>query len=186
MLSHYRARSSRYHRARRSSIAESVFRSPRFGHAVRWGNPWVATEGSAPVDDPEMMVVGLRAEDGAEVEIVGSDQQNLLDTPDMIRFWASESYLTEFMAPGTKVVLTEIRGNTGVVVMVSPGTDGHDPVVTIKEIIALGCGMAFRVTFTADLATLEDSYSCLHQQVKIDERALGSALDRDVLEAIFS
>lgn len=186
MLSHYRARSSRYHRARRSSIAESVYRSPRFRHAVRWGNPWVATEDFSPVETPEMMVVGLRAADGAEVEIVGSDQHNLLDTPEMVRFWASERYLTEFMEPGTKVVLTQLTGNTGVVVMVSPGVGGADPMVTIKEIVALGCGTAFRVTFTAELSTLEESYSCLHQQVRIDERALGSALDRDVLEAIFS
>lgn len=167
-------------------MAESIYHSPRFRHAVSWGNPWVAKEHASPTDQPDMMVVGLRADDGSEVEIVGCEQRNMLDTPEMIRFWTSERYLADFMEPGTKVVLTKQDGNSGVVVMVSPGDHDGAPIVTIKELYAPECDMAFRVTFTTDLATLEQSYSCLRQSVKIDERALGAALDGDVLDAIFS
>lgn len=165
--------------------------SPRFGYKVRWGTPWVIRDEAGPdstSDDPvtDRIVLYNRESGRSEVQIVGASRCNLLDSGETIRFWSSDLYLSEFMDPGTMVVLAEATRTAGAVVLVSHGLDGGSDIVTVKEALEVDHRTSVRVTFTADLSTFPDTYREMRQSLQVGHHGLLRFFSDDVLQAVLS
>jgi hypothetical protein len=119
-----------------------------------------------------------------DVNVVAVDRCNVLDPANTVRFWASEEYLSDFMEPGTLVVLTDHSRFAGGVVMVSPGAATGTPVVTLKETYDLAKNVSVRVTLTTPLATFHESYRSVQQALQLDNQGLLRFFSKDVLGAV--
>lgn len=164
------------------------YQSPQFGYVVTWRDPWfVAADDDAdaasfvPGTD---RVVCMRDGEFAEVSIISADRRNLLNALETALFWTSPAYLSEYMEPGTEVVLSRHGMKTAFVVMTSPGTTRDNPVVTVKEGYDLSIRVSVRATFTTELATFHEAFQCLQQNVLIDGRSPLRCFSADVFQAV--
>src|SRR5699024_11147057 len=109
--------------------------------------------------DPATETLVLQDESGdVRVKVVCGDRREMLDPEETVRFWSSSGYLAEYMDDGTRVALADRNRCAGAVVMVGPGEDGGEPVVTMKETYATGYRTSVRVTLTAPLESFVDAY----------------------------
>jgi len=173
------------------SLSPATYLSPRFGYKVRWDTPWAlldetGSDGSNDDSVTDRLVLHMRESGRAEVQIVGGSRCNLLDARETIRFWTSDLYISEFMDPGTLVVLSEATRTAGGVVLVSPGSDGDPDVVTIKEAFEVDRGTSVRVTLIADLPTFLDTCREMRQTLHVGQHGLLHFFSDDVLEAVLS
>lgn len=188
MLTSHTVRPSR--EAHLAGLVDGIgYQSPQFGYVVTWRDPWFV----AADDDADAAsfvpgadgVVCMRDGEFAEVSIISADRRNLLNALETALFWTSPAYLSEYMEPGTEVVLSRHRMKTAFVVMTSPGTTRDNPVVTVKESYDLSTRVSVRATFAAELAIFHEAFQSLQQNVLIDGRSPLRSFSVDVLRSVF-
>lgn len=128
----------------------------------------------------------MRGAGGVNVGIVAAKRCNVLNTAETVGFWTSAIHLSEFMEPGSLVVLSERSRSTGGVVLVSPDASGESPVVTVKEAFDLDRNISIRVTMTADIDAFPEVYRSVSQALQIDRRHVLGVFNKDVLHAVLS
>lgn len=189
MAHNIRTSRSRLRPNRSAPLSGTHHQHSQFGYAVSWVHPWIV----AGIDDSvasstgpgtDSIVIDMSDSGLAEVRIVGADRRHLLDCAETLRFWTSSGYLSQFMKPGTAVVLSDRSGASGAVVLVSPGGRSGKPVVTMKESYDAGQRDSIRVTFTAELTIFQEAYRSLQQNVLIDGRSPLRCFSADVLQAV--
>lgn len=191
--------SAHYSRTSRSRLylqpsrhsAETSYRSFQFGYTVTWKYPWAVTDGDGsddvlPEPGTERSVLGMQDHRHTLLRIVGADRRNVLNPVETVRFWTSPEYISDYMEPGTKVVLTDRAPTQGGVVMVSPGPDSGTPIVTVMESYDVGIHGSIRTSFTSDIDTVHDAWVSMQQHVQIEHRLPMRCFDTDVLMAVLS
>ena len=174
---------------RTSSLkVRSLYRSTRFGYKISGTHRWELVDSNTLGNDPstEDVVLQTQGTSPAEVHVVSGHRCDVLNPADTVRHWKSETYLAEFMEPGTLVVLTHRDRSAAGIVMVSPGADMGTPMVTVKEAYDLTSSIAIRVTLTAELATVQETYRSMQHGLQIDHKGLFRVFSKDVLQAVLS
>lgn len=190
MVSTYALRTSqpRMNMRQFSQSVKTLYRSSRFGYTVTGPISWDSTGAGSSGSDPDTDSVLLtkRGADHADIGIVAADRWNVLDTAETVRFWTSEEYLSEFVEPGTIVVLSDRTRTCGGAVLVSPGVPHGDAIVTAKEAFDIGQNISIRVSLTADIEAFPEVYRSVTQALRINGQSVMGCFSRDVLEAVLS
>lgn len=188
MVSTYSLRTSQPRADMRTSGSRirTLYKSQRFGYAVTGTHRWIVADMDTSEADPDTdsVMLHMHGSSRADVNIVGVNRCNVLDPAETVRFWTSREYLEDFMEPGTLVVLSDRTRTSGGVVMVSPGADTGNPMVTVKEVFDLANNVSVRVSLTTELATFHETYRSIQQALHVDQKGVLNFFSKDVLRAV--
>jgi hypothetical protein len=123
-------------------ISDGQYESPQFGSSVTWNNAWtIDTAADTPVasnTEEGTNVISLAHADRQRPDSLGSVYIRMFsiegtDTPEspespesMVKYWTSDSYLTEGAGKGSTVLLSDSTAQEGGVVLVSKLGNGAE------------------------------------------------------------
>jgi len=155
------------------------------GYLVSWGTFWSIVSEAGDDGHPSAESVTLQDHTGrTQVTMVSANRCEMLDPGETVRFWNSPGYLSSFMEPGTIVAISEHNRCAGAIVLVGPGEDDGELMVTVKEIYSTGMRASVRVTLTTPLETFDEVYRMAQETLQIDHRPMFRFFASDVLDAV--